>query len=609
MFRRTLLVCSIIFASLFSVGQVPFQGNLSGNAQKNYEEALLLRKSNLTESHRLFRTIYENYSDNDGNEAKWSFLNYCNSLLEVDSLQQASTLFQERQTIKWKDPVEWLKDYQRVTENNIKLRRGEHLEVLTNSNATKDSLDNSFLQLELIKLNAHIFLHKGQFYSSRLKWIEAISVAEEVNDSVQIANCRLQLAQACLADNRLKEALTEINLVKDFFGLGNLPKQVQLLNVESDLSLLNNDVRRAEELSLEAYEMSRITGSLKLQSQSLFQLAKAYSISGNWNQALRQYSTALQMVTQSGELLLVPTLLNEIGSCYFRLGDLKNASEYGHSARVKSGSMGQVQQQIAAMKLLAKISEVDNDYEAAFNFLTFAEQLKDSLITVERLNTSEALELRFKTSRAEQELVLLQQEQTIITNRWITLALGMFLAIIIGILVYDNQKRKHRQQTELLKAEDELRKAEIKIMTEVLEKNQQKLSDYTDNLLKKTELVEKLEYQVKSTVSESGDKAEASKILDNISNVRILTDEDWEEFKLLFDGVHQGLLNRLLKKHHNLTLAEQRLFLLMKLAMSTKQIANILGVSPDSIKKGRYRLKKKLRLTESKTLQEFVDTF
>jgi DNA-binding CsgD family transcriptional regulator len=190
------------------------------------------------------------------------------------------------------------------------------------------------------------------------------------------------------------------------------------------------------------------------------------------------------------------------------------------------------------------------------------------------------------------------------------LALGLFLAIVIGVLFIDNQKRKHRQEKQLLSAEDELQKAELKIMTDLLEYNQQKLSLYTENLLRKNEIVGQLESKLKSVVENaSGEFGSEEKLMEDFSGVRILTDDDWEEFKLLFDGVHRGLLERLLISYENLTLAEQRLFLLMKLDLSTKEIANILGVSPESIKKGRYRLKKKLNVLDEQSLQEFISRF
>jgi len=128
--------------------------------------------------------------------------------------------------------------------------------------------------------------------------------------------------------------------------------------------------------------------------------------------------------------------------------------------------------------------------------------------------------------------------------------------------------------------------------------------------LQKSEIVDRLEEKLKGSVGGEGeiDKA-GQKLIQDFSAVRILTDEDWEEFKDLFNSVHQGMLDRLLRSYANLTLAEQRLFLLMKLALSTKEIANILGVSPDSVKKGRYRLKKKIGVGDATSMQDFVTSF
>ena len=47
----------------------------------------------------------------------------------------------------------------------------------------------------------------------------------------------------------------------------------------------------------------------------------------------------------------------------------------------------------------------------------------------------------------------------------------------------------------------------------------------------------------------------------------------------------------------------------MKLELPTKEIAMILGVSPDSVKKGRFRLKRKLAIEDPITLQSFVRSF
>jgi len=75
-----------------------------------------------------------------------------------------------------------------------------------------------------------------------------------------------------------------------------------------------------------------------------------------------------------------------------------------------------------------------------------------------------------------------------------------------------------------------------------------------------------------------------------------------------FEHVHKDFLNRLKEKQPELTQAEIRLLCLTKLNIATKPMAGILGVSLDTIKKSRHRLRKKLVLSEEDSLDNVVNT-
>ena len=319
---------------------------------------------------------------------------------------------------------------------------------------------------------------------------------------------------------------------------------------------------------------------------------------------------SIELKTMASDKTQTTAILNNIGHCHLQMGDANTAIKYFNLALSKGQENGQMADVVRSYGNLVKVYRSIDDHERALTFQSELLSLKDSLSEVARREAVTELEVKYETDRKEKEIMLLQQEKTIITNRWLTLALGLFLAIIIGILFIDNQKRKHRHEKKLLVAEDELQKAELKIMSDLLEYNRKKLSLYTENLLKKNELVGTLEDRLKESVEASVSvPEEGKKLIQDFSSVRILTEEDWDEFKGLFDSVHKGLLKRLLETYSDLTLADQRLFLLMKLGLSTQQIANILGVSPDSVKKGRYRLKKKIAADSDSPLQEFVNSF
>ena len=49
-----------------------------------------------------------------------------------------------------------------------------------------------------------------------------------------------------------------------------------------------------------------------------------------------------------------------------------------------------------------------------------------------------------------------------------------------------------------------------------------------------------------------------------------------------------------------------RLAALMKMSLTTKEMATILNISPDSVNKARYRLRKKLNLSTDDSLSDFI---
>ncbi|MBZ0100181.1 MAG: hypothetical protein K8F30_13945, partial [Taibaiella sp.] len=86
----------------------------------------------------------------------------------------------------------------------------------------------------------------------------------------------------------------------------------------------------------------------------------------------------------------------------------------------------------------------------------------------------------------------------------------------------------------------------------------------------------------------------------------ILTEEQWVDFRLLFETVHPGDINRANQKFDNLTPADLRFVLLTRLGLGNKEMATMLGVGPEAIRVARYRLLRKIRLPEGASLEETV---
>lgn len=82
--------------------------------------------------------------------------------------------------------------------------------------------------------------------------------------------------------------------------------------------------------------------------------------------------------------------------------------------------------------------------------------------------------------------------------------------------------------------------------------------------------------------------------------------EQWAAFKHSFAKIYPHFENNITAKIGPVSGAELRLMMLTKLGLSNKEIAQTLVISPDSVKKGKYRLYKKIGINSAAELNELL---
>lgn len=82
--------------------------------------------------------------------------------------------------------------------------------------------------------------------------------------------------------------------------------------------------------------------------------------------------------------------------------------------------------------------------------------------------------------------------------------------------------------------------------------------------------------------------------------------EQWNEFKNSFIKVYPAFEKSIVDKIGPVSGAELRLMMLHKLGLNNKEIAQTLLISPDSVKKAKYRLYKKIGINSAEELDAFL---
>jgi PAS domain S-box-containing protein len=81
---------------------------------------------------------------------------------------------------------------------------------------------------------------------------------------------------------------------------------------------------------------------------------------------------------------------------------------------------------------------------------------------------------------------------------------------------------------------------------------------------------------------------------------------DWEMVESQLEKLHPGFMVRLHQKHSRLTPKENKLCACLRLGLTSREIAGLKNISPQSVEIARVRLRKKLKLPGSKRLASYL---
>jgi len=168
------------------------------------------------------------------------------------------------------------------------------------------------------------------------------------------------------------------------------------------------------------------------------------------------------------------------------------------------------------------------------------------------------------------------------------------------------------QHEEIITQNDVLQKQSFVLAEqneELMRSRHEQLDLYTKSLLEKSELIARLNEEIESSkVTSNGIDQEKLANYNEVLNTTILTEDDWEKFKKTFEAVYPLFFANLRFRFPEITSSELRLSALIKLSLSMKEAANTLGISEQSVKKSRNRLRKRFELSEEDSLEKFIRT-
>lgn len=285
-------------------------------------------------------------------------------------------------------------------------------------------------------------------------------------------------------------------------------------------------------------------------------------------------------------------------------GDKNQANRYKELANQYLDSHREPSEESSLYFGMSKIHEGTADYKRSLDFYKKGVALRDSIFTLEKEEQFEELNLVYQTEKKDAEITLLNKNAVIDNIKQQRLWGGLGLLGISSLaFMYGLRQRANKKQALLIR-EKEIETEKRQKAEEELESKKKELITKALQLSKKNEFLMTLEEEVnqlKQTVGQSISSAAGR--IDRMIYNNELEEEEWDQFSKEFSSVHQDFITSLTEKYGSFSQSEMRLASLLKMNLSSKDIANILRISDAGIKKARYRLRKKMSLESGDDLQ------
>ena len=446
-------------------------------------------------------------------------------------------------------------------------------------------------------LNAAISTNLGSVYGRQGKYTDALQILTDalfVSDSIKdsknysgllftIGNTYGQINDHETAIGYFERVLTLCRKNGDVLGEANSLINLASANSETE------QFEKAEQFARQALDIVK-NRNLMAESDVLSVLTDILLHQNKYDELEGFYERMYQIAEITG---------NEFSSDLADMGMAQLAyhqKNYVKSVELLQKSLPKLEEQGAWMEtipgyeLLYKNYTALGDFKNALNASDKFHEYKDSASSLDKVKKLALLQSKLNFQKQE---LIYEKEQKIRDVVILSLAVIFLMGIGIAIFIFKNKQKLNKQKELLLSSQ-------LEIAEHNLQLSQVKLDDFTKRIQEKSKLIENMEDQLASYADAD------SELMSQLQQSTILTEDDWRRFKLLFEQVHSGFINRMKEKYPNVSPAEIRYLALSKLQLSTKEMAAALGVSTQSIRTNWYRIRKKIELPEEMTVEELI---
>lgn len=329
-------------------------------------------------------------------------------------------------------------------------------------------------------------------------------------------------------------------------------------------------------------------------------LAVIYASTGEPRKALTEFQLALLQVKKLDQPYRVCLYLSNIGKTYLDLGKYKEAEE-NMLESLELAEKGNFQNMLLEInknlyllyKRIGRLEKAAASLEDAMKWQGKINMNAQSQITMRAENELRLKEKAFDLKLADERNKKLKHKKALqevqIERQRLYIVISILAASILILIVYRLRKMYRMEKSGREKDQKHFSR---------------KLSNSALHKMEKNKLLVQLDHQLER-INDANELEEVEKIRKEIKK-NVDLDDDWQKVLMHFDEIHPDFFSELVHRFPKLTPNDLKLCAFIKMNLNRKEIAALMNISPDSVKKNRQRMRKKLELDEKVTLTDFI---
>lgn len=519
-----------------------------------------------------------------------------------------------------------------LSETKNSLTKGEILYRLGYINFYHDKYESSIkyfdkAEAKLLKVKNNksynilkkVYLYSGDAYRAQGKMPEAIVV---LNKNIEIANTQKD-------SSLLAETINKIGRV--YFKNQMYEKSLEYCNKALNIAKSINDSTKVQKclgniavvygeqmkfdkaipIFLEEREYFRNLNNMNKVADVNINVGMCYMYSGNLDKGIEYILEANEYYKQNNKISGISFTYRNLAYYYEMKGDYENSIKNYIKARdiCRKNNVKQVLENVLCR--MSHLSEKYNKFKDAHLYFKEYYKYKDSL-EIEKSKTEVSnLELKYKQDRKIDKIKQKEKISRILIIMSSVIIILILTIIIITVrkrLVSHKEKLKHeKEKKQLMKVEIENAELKQKQLDSELTRKRQEILDFSFHIQDKNRLLEDMEQELVLLKNNHKIDVAGMTSIRNSLKSHLQRNIEFTELNDKLQNINAEYFDIIKEKHPDVTKYELNLIGLIKLNISTKQISVIYSTTEKSIESRRYRLRKKLKLTNKENLSEYLN--